>query len=96
MYTHFAYGFVEDGRLDSRFRHLMTRLAKKNGWFVPVGQLLDYLLTIKGPHILTAGERRRLELRWSLDRYMDRHFPGRRAGSGGNSAAWSESRSRVP
>jgi len=36
MYTHFGHGFVEDQRLNSRFADLMTRLSKRNGWFVPV------------------------------------------------------------
>ena len=36
MYTHFASGFVHDGGLDPRFTELVTRLAGKNGSFVPV------------------------------------------------------------
>ena len=43
MYAHFAFGFCEDGRVDPRFAALMRRLAKKNGWFVPVHQVLDHL-----------------------------------------------------
>jgi hypothetical protein len=48
MYTHLARGFLSANRLDSRFRHLMERLSKKNGWFVPVSTLLDYLLEQRG------------------------------------------------
>src|SRR5262249_20211887 len=43
MYSHFPQGFYVDGRIDPRFRRLMTRLAGKNGWFVPVATLLDHL-----------------------------------------------------
>ena len=64
MYTHFAYGFFRDGSLDPRFTRLIRRLAGMNGWFVPVRTLLDFLLESKGPHELTAAERRRLEWRW--------------------------------
>src|ERR1041385_2008787 len=35
MYTHFGLGYYRDGRLAPRFVELMTRLAKRNGWFVP-------------------------------------------------------------
>lgn len=43
VYTHFALGFVEDGRLNPRFESLMRRLAGMPGWFVPASTLLDHL-----------------------------------------------------
>lgn len=64
MYTHFAAEFLEDGRLNPRFRSLMERLARKNGWFVPAGELLDYLLKTNGSQQISNRERRRLECRW--------------------------------
>jgi hypothetical protein len=64
MYTHFAYGFSRDGRLHPRFEQLISRLARMNGWFVPVGTLLDFLLETKGHHELSPAERRRLEWHW--------------------------------
>jgi hypothetical protein len=64
MYTHFAYGFRDDGRLEPRFESLMRRLAGKNGWFVPVRTLLDHLLAVQGGKVLTDAERERLEWRW--------------------------------
>jgi len=64
MYTHFGLGF-RDGRLHSGFREMMTRLARRNGWFVPVSQLLDYLLAQRGGQsILQPSQRRELERRW--------------------------------
>jgi hypothetical protein len=66
MYTHFAYGFSSGSGIDRRFERLMRRLARMNGWFVPVRTLLDYLLEKKGPHELSPSERRRLEWRWLL------------------------------
>ena len=64
MYTHFANGFYRDGRLDKRFQQLMTRLAEKNGWFIPVATLLDHLLAVHGRTEITDAQRRRLEWKW--------------------------------
>jgi hypothetical protein len=73
MYTHFAVGFQQDGRLKPRFRELMVRLSKKNGWFVPVQQVLDYMLSVKGGHVLTSKERARLERQWIVDRVLGKY-----------------------
>lgn len=67
MYTHFASGFYRNGRLDARFQQLMTRLARKNGWFVPVAAVLDHLLAAGGHHEISDVERRRLEMKWLLE-----------------------------
>ena len=64
MYTHFAAGFYKNGRINSRFKYLMSRLSKKNGWFVTVSTLLDYLLKIRGHYDITAKERKALERKW--------------------------------
>jgi len=66
MYTHFGLGFLEQGALRPRFRSLMERLSRKNGWFVPVATLLDYLLAAKGTPTLRDHERAALERRWLL------------------------------
>ena len=66
MYTHFGHGY-HDGGLDPRFRQVMTRLAKRNGWFVPVSELLDFLLSRKqGKLVISAAERTALERRWLM------------------------------
>ncbi|HVP06219.1 MAG TPA: hypothetical protein VMS71_00145 [Candidatus Acidoferrum sp.] len=64
MYTHLASGFYVDGKLNARFRELMTRLSRKGGWFVPVSTLLDYIVQERGAHTITAAERSQLERRW--------------------------------
>jgi hypothetical protein len=64
MYTHFASGFWRDGELDPRFRELMVRLTRMNGWFVPVTTLLDHLVERRGLTILAPTQRRALERRW--------------------------------
>ena len=64
MYTHFGLGFW-DNRLHSGFVEAMTRLAHRNGWFVPVSHLLDHVLAERvGESILKPAERQELERRW--------------------------------
>ena len=70
MYTHFGHGYVENGRLNARFKALMQRLSRKNGWFVPVGVLLDYLRGRHEPVEITAAQRRSLERRWLWQKMM--------------------------
>jgi hypothetical protein len=71
MYAHFGHGFTDSsGCLDPRFRELIARLSRKNGWFVPVSTLLDYLgsETPAGNQVraITPAERRMLEWRWLM------------------------------
>ncbi len=64
IYTHFGHGFYEHGELPPRFRFLVERLARKNGWFVPVSTLLDYLARQKEQGPILPAERQQLERRW--------------------------------
>lgn len=64
MYTHFASGFYKNKVLDKTFVRLMERIAAKNGWFVPVSELLDYLLAQKKVMTISAMQRFFLEARW--------------------------------
>ena len=64
MYTHFGAGFYRDGRIDARFAELMKKISSRNGWFVPVSTLLDYLHAKQGHHIISNRERSRLERKW--------------------------------
>jgi len=68
MYSHFAFEFYGPRRLNGTFRHLMKRLSRKQGWFVPVSTLLDYLMMTQGPHEITKRERSMLERRWLWDK----------------------------
>jgi hypothetical protein len=65
MYTHFGHHFLDSaGTLNPEFQRLMKRLSKKNGWFVPVATLLDYLRAQRGEYVLDVPERNRLERSW--------------------------------
>jgi hypothetical protein len=48
VYTHFASGFVSDGRVNPEFEARLRYLVGKNGWFVPAGEILDHLLARQG------------------------------------------------
>lgn len=48
VYTHFASGFVKNGKLDETFMKRIEFLAQnQDGWFVPASTLLDRLLVMK-------------------------------------------------
>ncbi|MEE9602439.1 MAG: hypothetical protein V3V75_03975 [Thermoguttaceae bacterium] len=64
VYTHLASGFADGGKVDDLWRRQMERLAKKNGWFVSVATLLDYIQQHRGRHEITRAERARLERKW--------------------------------
>lgn len=69
MYTHFGReDFLRDGKPDPEFVRLMTRLSRKNGWFVPVSTLLDHIRQQRGEHTITPHERTRLERKWLAEK----------------------------
>ena len=64
MYTHFAAGFCRNGELYPAFERLMQRLAKKNGWFVPVATLLDHLQSTRKISDIPKRELAQMEQSW--------------------------------
>jgi hypothetical protein len=70
MYTHFAYGFVESGRVNPKTEELLTELSRREGWFVPVSTLLDYLLARQSRETRPFYERVNMELRWFLSKLV--------------------------
>jgi hypothetical protein len=69
MYVHFGHGFYEAGRLHPGFRAITEKLASRNGWFVPVTPLLDFLLARKSSSAaLSDKDRSGLERRWLLQK----------------------------
>lgn len=69
IYTHFASGFVKNGRLNRDFQNNLKYLARQDGWFVPAGELLDYLLKTRKPKEPTKNELIKLELKWLWDKF---------------------------
>lgn len=68
VYTHFAKGFVEGGKVNPDTRELLCQLSRRKGWFVPVSPLLDYLRMHQSVHTLSVFERMGMELRWFLSK----------------------------
>ncbi len=66
IYTHFGTNFVTNGRLNLKFMDLIKGLSKRNGWFVPATQILDYLAENKicSNINISNSQRRNLEIRW--------------------------------
>ncbi len=69
--THFAKGFVQDGRVRQDVRERLEDLARRPGWFVPAGTLLDFLRARREREgrdgTLPPREWRRMQRRWARD-----------------------------
>ena len=70
MYTHFADGFCKNRKLSEEFEKQMERLSKKNGWFVPVTTLLDFLKKKNETNVIGSKQRSKLEWKWLFDKLI--------------------------
>ena len=70
LYTHFAYEFVDEkGNLDQSFKEAIDYLSAQNGWFVPAGELLDFVLKDKEYKTSKAYEMW-MDLKWLIERVV--------------------------
>lgn len=81
VYTHFGKGFAEKGKVNPTWERLITELSRKNGWFVPASELLDFLLERKSRETISRTERKYLVYRWMLERLWT-HAASRLNGTG--------------
>ena len=65
-YTHFGMYFVEGGKVHPKTKELLHELSMRDGWFVPVSTLLDYLRTQQSSETRSLLERFNMEFRWFL------------------------------
>lgn len=65
--THFGKDYVRSGEVDPVTRRLLEELARRPGWFVPVGELLDWLRAQRHDETLPPAEWRRMQWRFVLD-----------------------------
>ena len=69
--THFGKGYAERGSVLPAVRRCFEDLARRAGWFPPVGELLDWLRSERAAagagDRLPAGEWRRMQWRWARD-----------------------------
>lgn len=81
--THLGKGFATEGRVHASTVARLEALARRRGWFVPVGELLDWLRARRGESTLPAGEWRRMQRRWARDlaarKWRQRRAAGRAA-----------------
>jgi hypothetical protein len=58
VYTHFAHGFVSEGKLNETFQRRINYLVSQpDGWFVPASDLLDRLLLMKKVILIKEKDR---------------------------------------
>lgn len=75
VYAHVADGFVRNGEVDPRVARVLENLGARNGWYVPVEDVLGRIETERGERVITPAQHRRLEWRWAayqLRRKLDR------------------------
>ncbi len=74
--THLGKGFASSGAVHPDTVRLLKRLAAKPGWFVPVGELLDWLRAGRPDSSqLPAGEWQRMQWRWMWDLLVQKWRP---------------------
>jgi len=79
--THFGKRFYDGERAHPLFEERIRMLARRPGWFVPVGQLLDWLRDQRESEFLPAREWRRMQWQWAIDsaiRVARSHLSARR------------------
>ncbi len=65
--THFGKGFIQAGRVHEKTVSLLEFISKKNGWFVPVSEVLDFLKSQNSNNCIGIKDLFKLELKWFLD-----------------------------
>ncbi len=65
--THLGKGFARNGSVVPAVERALRDVARRPGWFVPVGELLDFLRAGRSSDRLPAAEWRRMQWRWLRD-----------------------------
>lgn len=69
--THLGKGFVRDDKVNAATVNVLRYIAGKPGWFVPVSNILDYLLEMHGSrNALSDFSMWRLECKFMLDKIL--------------------------
>ena len=66
--THLAAEYVVDGKVDSEIEATLRYLASFDGWFAPVSEILEHMLSARGEDGITPMQLFRLESAHVLDR----------------------------
>jgi hypothetical protein len=85
--THLGKGFAVDGRVHPLAARRLEALARRDGWFPTVGDLLDWLRARRGDGTLPRREWVAMQRRWALDlvrrKWRQRRALRRRSSPGG-------------
>ncbi|MDX2322636.1 MAG: hypothetical protein QNK26_18785, partial [Moritella sp.] len=73
VYTHFASGFINNGKLDETFKNNLDFLSQQNGWFAPASEILDYLKTQNKRTAITPFYVMKLDIKWLIDRIIKKY-----------------------
>jgi hypothetical protein len=70
--THLGKRFYVGGRIHSLFEERIRQVARRPGWFTPVGPLLDWMRSQRKQDTLPKNEWRRMQWRWLTDSALRR------------------------
>jgi hypothetical protein len=70
IYTHFANGFTKNGIVNKTTEESLFNLSRRNGWFVPVSTLLDFLRDKNSSDVLSWREQTSMEYKWFLSKII--------------------------
>lgn len=65
--THLGKGFATEGRVHALVEQRLTELARRDGWFPTVSELLDWLRARRSSGQLPRKEWTAMQRRWALD-----------------------------
>ncbi len=85
--THFGKGFARDGEVEPAVRERLEDLARRPGWFVNTGELLDWLRQNGSGGTLPRSEWNHMQWRWARDLVIRKWRARQRKRQGGKDAA---------
>jgi hypothetical protein len=68
VYAHLGLDVVRDGRVDAELARRLSDLGRRDGWFAPVGEILDHLSERQETSVISNRQRAAYEIRWIVDR----------------------------
>lgn len=74
MSTHLGKGFSKDGKIRDSVKKIFDSIAEKNGWFVPVSELLEWQLKKNNRQTISNKEKTTMEWRWIREKLTTKYF----------------------
>jgi hypothetical protein len=70
--THLAKGFCKGGQVRDSVKRMLDYIANKDGWFVPVSEILDWRISEGFGKDIGVNERFNMEFKWALEQAAGR------------------------